>query len=93
VYTRDHEERLINYVETDFYVTMTRGKNIDESSISSTSSVVGEITGFTFSFENPVPLKPTDQIRIMYPDEVLPPFDMTDKCLGAGALYSVQPDC
>jgi hypothetical protein len=80
VYTRDRDLRIINFIDSDFYITMKRGKNIEDASISSVSTIVGDITGFTFDFLNPVPLKPTDQIRVMYPDEVLPPFDMTDKC-------------
>jgi hypothetical protein len=39
---------------------MVRGKNIDGATVTPSSTVVGDISEYTFDFETPVPLKPTD---------------------------------
>lgn len=61
---------------------MMKGKSISDIKLTSESPVVGQRTGFTFDFTTPVPIVPSDQIRVMYPDEVVPPRDIEGKCEG-----------
>lgn len=72
---------------------MLKGKNIGTAAISSGSPIVGGVTGLILDFETPVPIVPSDQIRIMFPDEVLPPYDIDGKCEGGNSLADQQPDC
>jgi hypothetical protein len=39
---------------------MIKGKTIEGAKISPGSSIVGDITGFTFNLDTPVPLVPED---------------------------------
>jgi hypothetical protein len=52
--------RIINYVETDLFVTMLYGKEIDTVKVTSDSYVVGAIASHTFTFLTPIPLVATD---------------------------------
>ena len=58
VYTKDGEDRIVNFVETDLDVTMLRGIAIDTMEITSSSQVVGNIAAHTFTFDTPIPLLP-----------------------------------
>jgi hypothetical protein len=60
IYTRDSELRMINYVETDLFVTMIYGKMIENVRVKSDSAVVGAIASHTFTFNTPMPLVATD---------------------------------
>jgi hypothetical protein len=60
VYTRDSSFRLINYVETDLFVTMIYGKTISTVKVTSDSAVVGAVASHTFTFNTPMPLIATD---------------------------------
>lgn len=60
VYTRDRSLRMINYVETDLFVTMLYGKTIDSVKVTSDSGVVGAVASHTFTFNTPIPLIATD---------------------------------
>ena len=68
VYSRDPDGYIINQVETEFYITMLKGKTIEDIKLTSQSLIVGQITMFTFDLTTPVPMVPTDQIRVMYPN-------------------------
>jgi hypothetical protein len=89
LYTRDSLLRIINFVETDLFVTMLYGKTIDTVKVSVASGVVGAITSHTFTFNTPIPLVETDQFMIRYPNETMPPYK-SDLCSGQGTLADKQ---
>lgn len=82
VYSKDNQGYIINQIETDFYITMLRGKSISDITLTPESIIVGQNNLLTFDFSTPVPMLPTDQIRVMYPDQVAPPRDIDGKCKG-----------
>ena len=72
---------------------MMKGKSIEGIKVTPDSFVVGQPNMLTFDFTTPVPMVPTDQIRVMYPDQIAPPRDISGKCKGGNALSDVQSDC
>ena len=86
IYSKDSLGRIINYVDSEFILTMISGKNVGSAKIATTSPLVGDVSGLVLDFDTPVPIRPTDQIRIMFPDEVLPPYNIDGKCQGSNSL-------
>ena len=74
VYTKDKAAHLINYIESDLFVTMFKGKAISTLVLTSSSAVVGALASHTFSFQTPIPLTSSDQLLIVYPAETYPPL-------------------
>jgi hypothetical protein len=48
--------RAINYVESELFVTMTKGRRINAAVVSSASSVVGDLASHTIAFSTPITL-------------------------------------
>lgn len=79
VYSRDAQGRIINYVETDLLVTMQAGKFMEGLTVASSDNVVGKVAEHSIQFASPVPIRSTDSIVVMYPNETLPPLQ-NPKC-------------
>jgi len=91
VYTKDKDAHLINYIESDLFVTMFKGKAISTLVLTSSSYVVGALASHTFSFQTPIPLTSSDQLLIVYPAETYPPLQ-SNQCAG-GKSFGSQIDC
>lgn len=75
----------MNFIESDLFVTMLRGKTITGIKVTSSSYVVGQIAEHTFTFDTPIPLYPENQLMVMYPPETSPPIQ-SNKCYGGDAI-------
>lgn len=58
IYTKDLQDRTVNFVETDLDVTMLRGKAIETLKVTTSSYVVGNVAAHIFTFDTPIPLLP-----------------------------------
>ena len=85
VYTRDSKENIINYVETELFVTMLYGKKISGARVSTSDPVVGNLATHSFTFNTNIPLIPSDMIMVQYPNQTSPPLQ-EDLCSGSAGL-------
>ena len=60
VYSKDADNRIVNFIESDLFVTMLRGKTITGIKVTSSSYIVGQLAEHTFTFDAPIPLYPTN---------------------------------
>ena len=74
VYTKDKDDYLVNYIESDIFVTMFKGKSIPTMQLTSSSYIVGEVASHTLNFVTSIQLTSSDQIIVMYPPETFPPM-------------------
>lgn len=91
VYTKDSAGDVINFIETELFVTMRYGKTIEGARIKSSEGIVGVIADHTFTFNTPIPLVETDFFMIIYPNQTQPPLN-PNNCVGEKALDDKQ-DC
>lgn len=68
IYAYDKEQRLVNFIKKDLYVTMQGGKSITNLKVNSASKVIGAITTHEFEFTTPVPIETSDAFVVTYPD-------------------------
>jgi len=54
VYILDPKGNLINYVESDLFLTMRYGKQLIDPKVTPGAFIVGEYTPHTFTFKTPV---------------------------------------
>jgi hypothetical protein len=75
VYTKDVKQRLVNYIETDLFVTMPKGKFIPTAQVSTSNQTVGATSIHTISFNTVVPLTSLHSMVLIYPNQAKVPVD------------------
>jgi hypothetical protein len=89
IYTRDSDLNIINYVETDLFVTMLYGKKISGAKVSTSDQVIGNTAIHSFTFNTPIPLISTDMIMVQFPNQTAPPLK-SNLCSGEESLDDDQ---
>lgn len=89
VYTKDKDGYIVNYVVSDLFVTMLRGRHIPSLRLASASKVVGQRAAHALYFQTPVPLQSNDTLMVIYPPGTFPPLT-NGRCEGNETLRRVQ---
>ena len=72
--TKDAKQRLVNFIESDLFVTMSEGKTLSDFRVSSLNYTTGATTSHLIEFSTVTPVRDTDQILIVFPEETSPPI-------------------